>query len=43
MAQISDQSIVPFGKYEVQPMEVLLADAKYTRWLLAQPGFQVRN
>jgi hypothetical protein len=34
--------VVPFGKYKGQPAEVLLADASYRDWLLAQPWFSQR-
>lgn len=32
--------LVPFGKYKGQPAEVLLTDAGYRDWLLAQPWFR---
>ena len=34
--------IIPFGKYRGQPVEVLLADDKYTQWLQAQAWFAER-
>jgi hypothetical protein len=30
--------IVPFGKYKGQPVESLLADQDYMRWVVAQVG-----
>jgi hypothetical protein len=33
-----DDSIVPFGKYRGQPVEVMLADSGYLEWILGQPG-----
>ena len=35
-------STVPFGKYKGQPVEAMLADADYMRWLEAQPWFRER-
>lgn len=34
-----DNNIVPIGKYKGQPLEVLMADGKYSEWLLAQAWF----
>src|SRR5689334_21018031 len=31
-------TLVPFGKYQGQPIESLLADANYLRWVTGQPG-----
>lgn len=31
-----DKNLVPFGKYEGQPLEVLLADKSYCAWLVGQ-------
>ena len=31
-------SIVPFGKYKDQPVELMLADADYLQWVTGQPG-----
>jgi hypothetical protein len=33
------QSEVPFGKYAGKPLEILLADKGYLRWLNNQPSF----
>jgi hypothetical protein len=33
-----DSSIVPFGKYRDQPVEVMLADQNYLQWVMSQPG-----
>jgi hypothetical protein len=33
-----DQSVVPFGKYRGQPVDVMLADRGYLEWIMAQPG-----
>lgn len=33
-----DSAIVPFGKYNGQPIEVLLADQNYLQWVISQPG-----
>jgi hypothetical protein len=33
-----DNSIVPFGKYRGQPVEVIMADQGYRDWMLGQPG-----
>jgi hypothetical protein len=35
-------TIVPFGKYKGQPIEVLASDAAYANWLTAQPWFRDR-
>jgi hypothetical protein len=34
----ADTSLVPFGKYRGQPIDVMLADRGYLEWVLAQPG-----
>jgi len=34
--------IVPFGKYKGQPIEVMIADDPYVKWLLAQPWLKDR-
>jgi uncharacterized protein (DUF3820 family) len=31
-------NIVPFGKYRGQPVEVMLADQDYLRWVKSQPS-----
>ncbi|EKO3621927.1 hypothetical protein M3896_002652 [Vibrio metschnikovii] len=36
-------SIIPFGKYKGQPVEVLANDKAYTDWLLSQSQFKQRN
>lgn len=36
---MTDVSIVPIGKYKGQPVERLMADEKYSEWLLAQAWF----
>ena len=33
---------VPFGKYEGQPVEVLMSDQRYCQWLAAQTWFPAR-
>lgn len=33
-----NQSLVPFGKYRGQPVEMLLADGDYVEWIMGQPG-----
>jgi len=33
---MSDNAVVPFGKYKGQPVEVLASDRDYSEWLLAQ-------
>jgi hypothetical protein len=37
-ACVVSADIVPFGKYKGQPVESLLADQDYMRWLVAQIG-----
>jgi hypothetical protein len=37
-----DNSIVPFGKYKGQPIEVMRADSGYLDWLMAQDWFRNR-
>jgi hypothetical protein len=37
-----DSSIVPFGKYRGQPVEVMLADSGYVEWILNQPSLVTR-
>jgi len=37
-----DQLIIPFGKYNGQPVEVLQADPKYCQWLCTQDWFRER-
>src|SRR6202008_387495 len=34
----NDPAIVPFGKYQGQRVEVLLADQGYLQWVISQPG-----
>lgn len=34
----NDTAIVPFGKYQGQPIEALLADQNYLQWVTSQPG-----
>jgi len=34
----NDSAIVPFGKYQGQPIETLLADQNYLQWVTSQPG-----
>jgi hypothetical protein len=36
------QTLMPFGKYRDQPIEVLAADPRYCEWLAAQPWFRTR-
>ena len=31
-----DNTLVPFGKYAGQPLEVLLADKSYSAWMVGQ-------
>lgn len=40
---MSDKDLMPFGKYQGQPIEVALADPRYCEWLTAQPWFQDRH
>jgi len=37
-----DGEVVPFGKYRGQPVEMMMADASYCEWALAQPWFRER-
>lgn len=37
-----NQAIVPFGKYRNQPVELMVQDASYMDWLLAQDWFKSR-
>ena len=37
-----DANLIPFGKHKGEPVEVLLADADYRDWLMAQPWFRDR-
>ena len=39
---MSDNAVVPFGKYKGQPVEVLASDRDYCDWLLAQAWFVQR-
>lgn len=38
----AETNIVPFGKYRGMPTDVMLQDASYTQWLLAQAWFRER-
>jgi hypothetical protein len=40
---MSASSVVPFGKYKGQPIEVVLRDAEYARWVVAQPWVKDRH
>lgn len=39
---IENPTVVPFGKYKGQPVELLLADTGYREWAMAQPWFRER-
>lgn len=39
---LDEKSVVPFGKYKDQPVDLLLADNDYRDWLLMQPWFRDR-
>ena len=39
MAEAAMIFIVRFGKYQGQPLSVMLGDFAYCRWLLTQPWF----
>ena len=34
----TDSALVPFGKYQGQPIDTLLADQNYLQWVTSQPG-----
>ena len=38
-----DKNLVPFGKYEGQPLEVLLADKSYCAWLVGQASIREQH
>lgn len=40
---MKNESIVPFGKYRGQPVEVMQNDAAYCDWLMAQDWFRDRH
>lgn len=37
---MSNQKIIPFGKYRDKPIDILKEDTSYTEWLLAQSWFK---
>lgn len=41
-SRISNDNIIPFGKYRGMPVEVLADDPEYVEWLQAQPWFRAR-
>lgn len=38
-----DKNLVPFGKYEGQPLEVLLADKSYCAWMVGQASIREQH
>ena len=39
---MSNDKIIPFGKYKGQPLEALHGDPKYCEWLISQAGIKER-
>jgi hypothetical protein len=40
---VTENKIVPFGKYKGQPVERMMADSGYMQWLMAQDWFRTNN